>query len=382
MPTIACIDDLRELARRRVPRAFFEYADSGSYSQDTLRANRDDMKKILLRQRVMVDVSARDLATTVIGQKLAMPLVLAPIGLLGMQHGDGEILAAQAANEAGIPFTLSTMSVGSIEDVAAATGQPFWFQLYVIRDREFIKNLLARARAANCSALVLTVDLQVLGQRHRDVHNGLTVPLQIKLSNVLDVATKPAWIASIARARRKTFGNIAGHVKGMENVNSLAQWTNQQFDPALNWKDVEWIKGQWGGKLIIKGILDVEDARIACDVGADGIVVSNHGGRQLDGAPSSISALPAIADAVGARTDILFDGGIRTGADLMRALALGAKCCMIGRPYVWGLGAMGKAGVAKAVECLRTELEVTMALTGTRTISEIGPQVLADRPRN
>ncbi|GIK81992.1 MAG: L-lactate dehydrogenase [Pseudorhodoplanes sp.] len=382
MPTIACIDDLRDLARRRVPRAFFEYADSGSYSQDTLRANREDMKKILLRQRVMVDVSARDVSTTVIGQKLAMPLVLAPIGLLGMQHGDGEILAAQAANEAGIPFTLSTMSVGSIEDVAEGTGKPFWFQLYVIRDREFIKDLLARARAANCSALVLTVDLQVLGQRHRDVHNGLTVPLQIKLSNVLDVATKPAWIASIARAKRKTFGNIAGHVKGMENVNSLAQWTNQQFDPALNWKDVEWIKSQWGGKLIIKGILDVEDARIACDVGADGIVVSNHGGRQLDGAPSSISALPRVADAVGARTDILFDGGVRTGADLMRALALGAKCCMVGRPYVWGLGAMGKAGVAKAIECLRKELEVTMALTGTRNISEIGPQVLADWPRN
>jgi L-lactate dehydrogenase (cytochrome) len=382
MPTIACIDDLRDLARRRVPRAFFEYADSGSYSEQTLRANRSDMEKILLRQRVMVDVSARDTSTTVVGQKISMPFALAPIGLLGMQHGDGEILAAKAANAAGIPFTLSTMSIGSIEDVAEATGKPFWFQLYVIRDREFIKDLLARAKAANCNALVLTVDLQVLGQRHRDVRNGLTVPLQIKVSNVIDTAMKPRWLASMARAKRKTFGNIAGRVKGMENVNSLAQWTNDQFDPALNWKDVEWIKSQWGGKLIIKGILDVEDARIARDVGADAIVVSNHGGRQLDGAPSSISALPKVADAVGSQLDIMFDGGVRTGSDLVRALALGAKCCMIGRPYVWGLGAMGGAGVAKAIECLQKELITTMALTGTRSVSEIGPQVLADWPRN
>ncbi|MGE3144335.1 MAG: L-lactate dehydrogenase [Pseudorhodoplanes sp.] len=382
MPTIACIDDLRDLARRRVPRAFFDYADSGSYSEQTLRANRSDLESILLRQRVMVDVSARDTSTTIVGQKIAMPLVLAPVGLLGMQHGDGEILAARAANAAGIPFTLSTMSIGSIEDVAEATGKPFWFQLYVIRDREFIKDLLQRARAANCSALVLTVDLQVLGQRHRDVRNGLTVPMQIKLSNVIDTAMKPRWIVNMARAKRKTFGNIAGRVKGMENVNSLAQWTQDQFDPALNWKDVEWIKGQWGGKLIIKGILDVEDARIARDVGADAIVVSNHGGRQLDGAPSSISALPKVADAVGAQLDIMFDGGIRTGSDLVRALALGAKCCMIGRPYVWGLGAMGGAGVAKAIECLHKELVTTMALTGTRSVSEIGPQVLADWPRN
>lgn len=382
MPTIACIDDLRDLARRRVPRAFFDYADSGSYSEQTLRANRTDLESILLRQRVMVDVSARDTSTTIVGQKIAMPFVLAPVGLLGMQHGDGEILAARAANAAGIPFTLSTMSIGSIEDVAEATGKPFWFQLYVIRDREFIKDLLQRARAANCSALVLTVDLQVLGQRHRDVRNGLTVPMQIKLSNIIDTAMKPRWIVNMARARRKTFGNIAGRVKGMENVNSLAQWTQDQFDPALNWKDVEWIKSQWGGKLIIKGILDIEDARIARDVGADAIVVSNHGGRQLDGAPSSISALPKVADAVGSQLDIMFDGGIRTGSDLVRALALGAKCCMIGRPYVWGLGAMGGAGVAKAIECLHKELVTTMALTGTRSVSEIGRQVLADWPRN
>lgn len=382
MPVITCIEDLRELAQRKVPRAFFDYADRGSYTEQTLRANRADFEKILLRQRVMVDVSARDTSTTIIGQKISMPLALAPVGLLGMQHGDGEILAAKAALAAGIPFTLSTMSIGSIEDVAEATGKPFWFQLYVIRDREFIKDLLARAKAANCSALVLTVDLQVLGQRHRDIKNGLTVPLQIKLSNVIDTAMKPAWIASMARAKRKTFGNLAGHVKGMESVNSLAEWTNSQFDPALNWKDVEWIKSQWPGKLIIKGILDVEDARIARDVGADGIVVSNHGGRQLDGAPSSISALPKVADAVGSQVDILFDGGIRTGSDLVRALALGAKCCLIGRPYVWGLGAMGGAGVAKAIECLHKELVTTMALTGTRSVSEIGPQVLADWPRN
>jgi L-lactate dehydrogenase (cytochrome) len=330
----------------------------------------------------MVDVSARDTSTTVIGQKISMPFALAPIGLLGMQHGDGEILAAKAAFAAGIPFTLSTMSIGSIEDIAEATGAPFWFQLYVIRDREFIKDLLARARAANCSALVLTVDLQVLGQRHRDVKNGLTVPLQIKLSNVIDTAMKPAWLASMARAKRKTFGNIAGRVKGMENVNSLAEWTNSQFDPALSWKDVEWIKSQWPGKLIIKGILDPEDARIARDVGADGIVVSNHGGRQLDGAPSSISALPKVADAVGSQVDILFDGGVRTGADLVRALALGAKCCLIGRAYVWGLGAMGGPGVVKAIECLRNELVATMGLTGVQRVSDIGPQVLADWPRN
>jgi L-lactate dehydrogenase (cytochrome) len=382
MPVITCIEDLRELAQRKVPRAFFDYADRGSYTEQTLRANRADFEKILLRQRVMVDVSARDTSTTVVGQKISMPFALAPVGLLGMQHGDGEILAAKAALAAGIPFTLSTMSIGSIEDVAEATGKPFWFQLYVIRDREFIKDLLARARAANCNALVLTVDLQVLGQRHRDIKNGMTVPMQIKLSNVIDTAMKPRWLASMARAKRKTFGNLAGHVKGMESVNSLAEWTNSQFDPALNWKDVEWIKSQWPGKLIIKGILDVEDARIARDVGADGIVVSNHGGRQLDGAPSSISALPKVADAVGSQVDILFDGGIRTGSDLVRALALGAKCCLIGRPYVWGLGAMGGAGVAKAIECLHKELVTTMALTGTRSVSEIGPQVLADWPRN
>ncbi len=297
MKNITCIEDLRTLARRRVPRAFFDYADSGSYNEETLRANRADLQAIKLRQRVLVDVSHRDLGTTIVGQKAAAPLILAPVGLTGMQHGNGEILAAQAADEAGIPFTLSTMSICSIEDVAEATGKPFWFQLYVIRDRDFSKDILERAQAAKCNTLVLTVDLQVLGQRHRDIKNGMTVPPQIRVKNIIDIATKPAWALSVLMGKRKTFGNLAGHVKGMGNINQLAQWTNQQFDPALNWKDVEWIKKLWPGKLVLKGILDVEDAKTAVKLGADAIVVSNHGGRQLDGAPSSIAALPKVADA-------------------------------------------------------------------------------------
>jgi L-lactate dehydrogenase (cytochrome) len=376
MKTVASIEDLRELARRKVPRAFFDYAESGSYNEETLRANRADLEKIRLRQRVLVDVSQRSLATTIVGQNVSAPFVLSPIGLLGMQHGDGEILAANAADEAGIPFTLSTMSICSIEQVAAATRKPFWFQLYVIRDREFSKDLLARAAAAKCSALVLTVDLQVLGQRHRDIRNGMTVPPQFRFKNVVDIAQKPGWLWSVIRSRSKTFGNLAGHVKGMENVSSLAQWTNQQFDPALNWKDIEWIKKIWPGKIIIKGILDPEDAKLAVKLGADAVVVSNHGGRQLDGASSSIAALPGIADAVGSDTEVLFDGGIRSGSDMMRALALGARACLIGRAYVWGLGAMGQAGVAKAIDILKTELSVTMALTGTVKLADIGPHVL------
>jgi L-lactate dehydrogenase (cytochrome) len=376
MKTVTCIEDLRELARRKVPKAFFDYADSGSYSEETLRANRADLETIKLRQRVMVDVSERSLATTIVGQKMNAPFALAPIGLCGMQHGDGEILSAQAANDAGIPFILSTMSICSIEQVAEATGRPFWFQLYVIRDRGFSQDILARAVAAKCNALVLTVDLQVLGQRHRDIRNGMTVPPEIRLKNVLDIASKPAWAFSILRSKSKNFGNLAGHVKGMEDVTSLAQWTNSQFDPALNWKDVEWIKKHWPGKLIIKGILDVEDAKTAVKLGADAVVVSNHGGRQLDGAPSSISALPAIAQAVGSDTEVLFDGGIRTGADMLRALALGARACLIGRAYVYGLGAGGRAGVSKAIEILQNELSVAMALTGTTRVADIGPQVL------
>jgi L-lactate dehydrogenase (cytochrome) len=378
MKDITCIDDLRQLARRKVPRAFFEYADSGSYNEETLRANRADFEALKLRQRVLVDVSSRSLATTVIGQKASSPFVLAPIGLCGMQHGDGEILSARAANAAGIPFTLSTMSICSIEDVAEATHKPFWFQLYVIRDRSFSKDILGRAAAAKCNALVLTVDLQVLGQRHRDIKNGMTVPPEIRVKNIIDIATKPAWAWSVLNGKRKTFGNLAGHVKGMENVNSLGTWIQSQFDPALSWKDVEWIKSIWPGKLILKGILDVDDAKTAVKLGADAIVVSNHGGRQLDGAPSSISALPAIADAVGGDTEVLFDGGIRTGADALRALALGARACLIGRAYIYGLGAAGEAGVAKAIDILEKELSVAMALTGTNRIADIGRHVLVE----
>ncbi len=378
MRTMTCIEDLRQQARRKVPRAFFDYAEAGSYSQETLRANRQDLERIKLRQRVLVDVSQRDLTTTIIGEKAGLPLALAPIGLCGMQHGDGEILACRAAQAAGIPFTLSTMSICSIEDVAAAVGKPFWFQLYVMRDRGFIKALIERAAAARCSALVLTVDLQVLGQRHCDVRNGMTVPPEIKLANLIDIATKPAWALSILKGKRKTFGNLAGHVGGMENVNSLAQWTASQFDPTLNWKDVEWVKSLWPGKLILKGILDVEDARTAAKTGAAALIVSNHGGRQLDGAPSSISALPKIVEAVGSEIEVMFDGGIRTGQDVLRALALGARSCMIGRSYIYGLGAGGEAGVAKAIEFLGKELEVSMALTGVRSVKDIDRRVIAD----
>ncbi len=376
MKHVTCIADLREMAERKVPRAFFDYADSGSYAEETLRANRADLERVKLRQRVLIDVDKRDLSTTIVGQKASLPLALAPIGLCGMQHGDGEILAARAANEAGIPFCLSTMSICSIEDVAEATGKPFWFQLYVIRDRGFIKDLIARAKAAKCSALVLTVDLQILGQRHRDIKNGLTVPPEIRLKNIIDIATKPRWAWSIIRGRKKTFGNLAGHVKGMENVNSLSTWTASQFDPTLSWKDVEWVRKLWPGKLILKGILDPEDARRAAKTGADAIIVSNHGGRQLDGTSSSISMLPKVAEAVGSQIEIMFDGGVRTGPDILRALALGAKSCMIGRAYIWGLGAGGQDGVAKAIDILRRELDVNMALCGVKNVRDIGRDVV------
>jgi L-lactate dehydrogenase (cytochrome) len=374
---MTCIEDLQRVARRKVPRAFFDYAEAGSYSQETLRANRTDLEHIKLRQRVLVDVAQRDLTTTIIGEKVSLPLALAPIGLCGMQHGDGEILACRAAQAAGIPFTLSTMSICSIEDVAQATGKPFWFQLYVMKDRGFIKALIERAAAAKCTALVLTVDLQVLGQRHCDIRNGMTVPPQIRLGNVIDIATKPAWALSILKGKRKTFGNLAGHVKGMESVNSLAQWTNSQFDPALSWKDVEWVRSVWPGKLILKGILDVEDARTAAKTGAAALIVSNHGGRQLDGAPSSISALPKVVDAVGDQIEVMFDGGVRTGQDVLRALALGARSCMIGRSYIYGLGAYGQAGVAKAIEVLGKELDVTMALCGEKSVRDVDRRLIA-----
>jgi L-lactate dehydrogenase (cytochrome) len=380
MKNITCVEDLRQVAYRRVPRAFYDYADSGSYTESTYRSNVADIEAIKLRQRVLVDVDKRDTSTTILGEKMSVPIVLAPVGLLGMQHGDGEILACRAAHAAGIQFTLSTMSICSIEDVAAAVDKPFWFQLYVIRDRGFMRDLIERAANAKCSALVLTVDLQILGQRHKDIRNGLTVPPEIRLKNVIDIATKPAWAWSILKGKRKTFGNLAGHVKGMDNVNSLAQWTAQQFDPTLNWRDIEWVKSIWPGKLILKGILDVEDARLAAESGVDGIVCSNHGGRQLDGAASSISMLPRLADAVGDRLELLFDGGVRTGMDVERAIALGARGCMIGRSYVWGLGAYGEAGVGKTIEIIKKELDVSMALTGVSSVAQIGPNVLLEPP--
>src|SRR4051812_15440385 len=377
MRHITCIEDLRQLHKRRVPKAFFDYADRGSYTEQTLRANREDLERIRFRQRILVDVSKRDLSTTILGEPAALPLILAPVGLLGMQHGDGEILACRAAQAAGIPFTLSTMSICSIEDVAASVEKPFWFQLYVMKDRGFIKALIERAIAAKCSALVLTVDLQVIGQRHQDIKNGMTVPPEWTLSKLLDFASKPAWVSGVLRGKRRTFGNLVGHLKGTDDITALGTWIASQFDTSLNWKDVDWIRSIWPGKLILKGILDVEDAEEAAKTGAQALVVSNHGGRQLDGAPSSIEALPEIVDAVGAQMEVLLDGGIRTGQDLMRALALGAKSCMIGRAYIHGLGAFGGPGVAKAIDLIAKELNVTMGLCGVNTIAEIDERVIA-----
>jgi L-lactate dehydrogenase (cytochrome) len=377
MKHITCIEDLRQLHKRRVPKAFFEYADRGSYTEDTLRANHDDLQQIKFRQRVLVDVSKRDLSTTILGEPSKMPLILAPVGLLGMQHGDGEIHACRAAQAAGIPFTQSTMSICSIEDIAAAVDKPFWFQLYVMKDRGFIKALIERAIAAKCSALVLTVDLQVIGQRHQDIKNGMTVPPEWSLSKLIDFATKPAWVSGVLQGKRRTFGNLAGHLKISDDITSLSTWINSQFDTSLNWKDIDWIRSIWPGKLVLKGILDVEDAEEAAKTGAQALVVSNHGGRQLDGAPSSIEVLPEIVDAVGSKMEIMFDGGIRSGQDVMRALALGAKSCMIGRAYAYGLGAGGQEGVAKAIDILAKELTTTMGLCGVNTIAEIDENVIA-----
>jgi L-lactate dehydrogenase (cytochrome) len=377
MATMTCIGDLRQCARRKVPKMFFDYVEAGSYAQETLRANRADLEQIKLRQRVLVDVSRRDLSTSILGETVPLPLALAPIGLAGMQHRDGEIAACRAAQAAGIPFTLSTMSVCSIEDVAEAVDKPFWFQLYVMKDRGFARSLIERAAAAKCSALMLTIDLQVLGQRHCDVHNGLSVPPKIKLRNVLDIMTKPSWAFGMLRAKRKTFGNLAGYARSGTDVKSLSSWIATQFDPTLSWKDIEWIRSLWPGKLILKGVLDVDDARIAAKSGASALVVSNHGGRQLDGAPSSISVLPKIVDAVGGEIEVMFDGGIRSGQDIMRALALGARSCLIGRAYIYGLGALGERGVARAIQFLRKEFEVTMALCGVNNMGEIGRHVIA-----
>ena len=377
MKHITTIDDLREVHKRNVPKAFFDYVDRGSYSEDTLRANRDDLQKLKFRQRILVDISKRDLSTTILGEKASLPLICAPVGSTGMQYGDGEIHACRAAQAAGIPYTLSTMSINSIEDVAESVGKPFWFQLYVMKDRGFIKELIQRAIAAKCSALVLTVDLQVIGQRHQDIKNGLSVPPKIySLKNMIDFASKPSWVMRTLRAKRRNFGNIAGFVKDANDLESVSEWTATQFDTSLNWKDIEWIRSIWPGKLIVKGIHDVEDAREVLKTGAQALVVSNHGGRQLDGAPSSISVLPQVVQAVGSEIEVLFDGGIRSGQDVMRALALGAKSCMIGRAYIYGLGAYGEAGVTKALDIIAKELSVTMGLCGVNTIAEIDGHVL------
>ena len=371
MPVITCIEDLRLLHKKNAPKAFYDYVDAGSYTEGTYNANSTDLAALKLRQRVAVDVEKRSTASTMIGEPVAMPTALAPVGLTGMQWADGEILAARAAARFGVPFTLSTMSICSIEDVAEATGKPFWFQLYVMRDRDFIKRLIGRAKAAKCSALVLTLDLQIIGQRHKDLKNGMSVPPKIMLSNVLDILSKPAWGLRMLGAKRKVFGNIVGHVKGAEGIVSLSKWTASQFDPTLNWKDVEWVKNEWGGKLILKGIQDVEDAKIAAASGADAIIVSNHGGRQLDGALSSIRALPPIVDAVGDKIEVWMDGGIRSGQDMLKAVALGARGTMIGRAFNFGLGAMGEAGVTTALEIIQKELDTSMALCGVKNVGEI-----------
>ncbi|MFZ6864045.1 alpha-hydroxy acid oxidase [Undibacterium sp. Ji67W] len=371
MPVITCVEDLRLLAKKRVPKAFYDYADSGSYTESTYKANSSDLAAIKLRQRVAINVEHRSTRTTMVGQEVTMPVAIAPTGLTGMQWANGEMLGAIAAEKFGVPFTLSTMSICSIEDVASVTTKPFWFQLYVMRDRGFVKEMIQRAKAAKCSALVLTLDLQILGQRHKDLKNGMSVPPKLTLANIIDLATKPAW-ALRALTGRKTFGNLVGHVKGGDGILTLSQWTASQFDPTLNWEDVAWIKQEWGGKLILKGILDVEDAKLAVAAGADAIVVSNHGGRQLDGAMSSIEALPAIVEAVGHKTEVWFDGGIRTGQDILKATALGAKGSMVGRAFLYGLGAMGEQGVTKMLEILQKELDVSMALTGTKDIRDVG----------
>ena len=373
---ITCIEDLRVVAQRRVPRMFYDYADSGSYTQGTYRANEADFAPIQLRQRVAVNMTGRSTRTTLVGQDVAMPVAIAPTGLTGMQHADGEILAARAARAFGVPFTLSTMSICSIEDVAQHAGPGFWFQLYVMRDRDFIERLIDRAKAAGCTALPLTLDLQILGQRHKDIKNGLSTPPKPTLANLINLATKPRWCLGMLGTRRRSFGNIVGHAKGVGDLSSLSSWTAEQFDPELNWGDVEWIKKRWGGKLILKGIMDAEDARLAADSGADALVVSNHGGRQLDGAPSSIRALPDIVQAVGRDIEVWMDGGIRSGQDVLKARALGARGTLIGRSFLYGLGAFGEAGVTRALQIIHKELDTTMAFCGRTDINKVDTSIL------
>ncbi len=376
MTVITNIEDLRRLAEKRVPRMFYDYADSGSWTEDTYRSNASDFQKIKFRQRVAVNMENRSTASTMIGQPVAMPVAIAPTGLTGMQHADGEILAARAAKKFGIPFTLSTMSICSIEDVAQHAGQGFWFQLYVMKDKGFIERLIDRAKAANCSALVLTLDLQILGQRHKDLKNGLSAPPKLTLKNIVNIATKPRWAMGMLGTPRRQFGNIVGHVTGVADMSSLSSWTASQFDPALNWGDVEWIKKRWGGKLILKGIQDVEDAKLAVQSGADALIVSNHGGRQLDGAQSSVEALPAIVQAVGSQIEVHMDGGVRSGQDVLRARALGARGVYIGRPFLYGLGAMGEAGVTKCLEIIHKELDISMAFCGHTKIDTVDKSIL------
>ncbi|ARO31200.1 L-lactate dehydrogenase (cytochrome) 2 [Rhizobium sp. NXC14] len=379
MATPLTIDDLKKLAQRRVPKMFFDYADSGAWTESTYRANESDFGQIKLRQRVLVDMSDRTLETTMIGQKVSMPVALAPTGMTGMQHADGEMLAARAAEEFGVPFTLSTMSICSIEDVASVTTRPFWFQLYVMRDKDFVLDLIRRAKAAKCSALVLTADLQILGQRHKDLRNGLSAPPKLTAKHIWQMATRPLWCLDMLQTKRRYFGNIVGHAKNVANVASVPKFANEQFDPRLSWADIAWIKEQWGGPLIIKGILDPEDAKAAADTGADAIIVSNHGGRQLDGAPSSISMLSSIVDAVGDRIEVHLDGGIRSGQDVLKAVALGAKGTYIGRPFLYGLGAMGKEGVTLALDIIRKEMDITMALCGKRDINDVDASIISER---
>ena len=376
MTVITSIEDLRRLAQKRVPRMFYDYADSGSWTESTYRANESDFRAIKLRQRVAVNLENRSTATTMVGVNVTMPVAIAPAGLTGMQHADGEILVAKAAEKFGIPFTLSTMSICSIEDVAAHTRAPFWFQLYVMRDRDFIERLIDRAKAARCGALVLTLDLQILGQRHKDLKNGLSAPPKLTLGSIANMITKPRWCLGMLGTPRRQFGNVVGHVKGVDSMSSLSEWSASQLDPRLNWGDVEWVKQRWGGKLILKGIQDVEDARLAVESGADALIVSNHGGRQLDGAESSIRALPAIVDAVGSRIEVHVDGGIRSGQDVLKAWALGARGTYVGRAPLYGLGAMGEAGVTKALEIIHKELDLTMAFCGRTQIAQVDQSIL------
>jgi L-lactate dehydrogenase (cytochrome) len=376
MTVITTIEDLRVLAHQRVPRMFYDYADSGSWTESTYRANESDFRKIKLRQRVAVNMEGRSTATKMVGIDVRMPVAIAPTGMTGMQHADGEILAAKAAEKFGIPFTLSTMSICSIEDIVAHTKVPFWFQLYVMRDREFIERLIDRAKAANCGALVLTLDLQILGQRHKDLKNGLSAPPKLTIPNIVNMMTKPRWCLGMLRTSRRQFGNVVGHVGGVGDIGSLSEWTAKQFDPHLNWGDVEWIKKLWGGKLILKGIQDVEDAKLAVASGADALIVSNHGGRQLDGAQSSIEALPAVVAEVGSKIEVHMDGGIRSGQDVLKAVALGARGTYIGRAFLYGLGAMGEAGVAKVLEIIHNELDLTMAFCGHTKIGTVDRSIL------